>query len=106
MDADLDGAVGRDFLLVVGVGLLLVAVHYLLGPNAQTAPAFDHHEPWSHTLLTSAYVHTDARHLWSNGGGYVSVGVLAAFLCHWPGGRDGSGGRSPRCWSRSRCSSR
>lgn len=89
MDGELDapGDVAWDLLFVACVGALLVGVHYLLPPDARTALAFDHRRPWSLALLTSSYVHTDARHLWSNVGGYLSVAVVTTLLCHLTGRR-------------------
>src|SRR6056297_1656096 len=74
-------AVLGDLAVVAAVGLLLVAVQYLLPAAVHDRLAFDHAAFAPQTLLTAAYVHADTGHLLSNLGGYVSLAVVTYLVC-------------------------
>jgi hypothetical protein len=74
-------AVLGDFAVIAAVGVLLVAVEYLLPAGVRASLAFDHAAFAPATLLTAAYVHAGTEHLLSNLGGYVSLSLVTYLVC-------------------------
>jgi hypothetical protein len=76
-----------DSLLLGSVATLLVAIHYLLGPSIHALLAFDHQAVNLWGLLTAAYVHHDAQHLFGNVATFLIAGSLASGLYRMAGQR-------------------
>ena len=74
-------AVLGDFAAVAAVGVVLVAVQFLLPETVHDRLAFDHDVFAPATLLTAAYVHAGTTHLFSNLGGYLSLATVTYLVC-------------------------
>ncbi|WP_135823234.1 hypothetical protein [Halorussus ruber] len=86
-DADADAfgyprsVVAADLTAIAAVGVVLVAVQFLLPETTHERLAFDHSVFGPATLLTAAYVHAGAEHLFSNLGGYLSLALVTYLVC-------------------------
>lgn len=73
----------NDFLLtglvVTSVLPLIIAIHFLVPPPIHDSLVFDHSEFALHTLWTSAYVHIDDSHFFTNMMGYA-VAIIPTWL--------------------------
>lgn len=67
---------GALFIAIIPV---LAGIHYLFPDSLQAQLQFDHSEFAIHTLWTSAYVHADNNHLFSNLFGYF-MGMVPLWL--------------------------
>ncbi|MFC7081506.1 hypothetical protein [Halorussus caseinilyticus] len=74
-------AVAADLAAIGVVGVVLVAVQFLLPAAVHDRLAFDHAAFAPATLLTAAYVHAGTDHLLSNLGGYVSLSLVTYLVC-------------------------
>lgn len=74
-------AVASDLVVLAAVGLVLVAVHFLLPAGTHDRLAFDHAAFAPATLLTAAYVHAGTEHLFSNLGGFLSLASVTYLVC-------------------------
>ncbi|WP_276299971.1 hypothetical protein [Halorussus lipolyticus] len=73
--------VAADLTAIAVVGVVLVAIQFLLPAAFHERLAFDHAAFGPATLLTAAYVHAGTEHLLSNLGGYVSLSLVTYLVC-------------------------
>lgn len=70
-----------DSLLIGVISIVLTGIHFFIPAGIQSQLAIDYSQFNLTELFTSAYVHHNNSHLWSNVSGFVAAATVANFLC-------------------------
>lgn len=76
-----------DAAAIVGIAVLLVAIHVLVPPGVRNDLAFRYAAPDPFHALTAAYVHLTDAHLRGNVAGLLASGAWAILVSHLAGER-------------------